>query len=208
MTPITNREGMETGEISEIQKLELFQQAIDQLEDRFMMLLIGQDENDRKTMQYFFEENLGMLIEEVCSGNPGTGTAECQTFFEELSRILGNQDLSKLDYQAKDLLRGKFTHSIKIKLSPLIVKKLESSNDMERANIFKKHFVEDQKSFLQEGEGSFMGLPDDIIPSWYTDLATRRQYEQLQRAAASDPKAAKILDDTRAQALKKLRGEE
>ena len=198
---------METMEITDIQKITMFQQAVDILEGKFMMLM-GDDKVNGPSLRYSLEENIGMLIEEICSNSPETAIADCQTAFEDLNKILGDQDLSKLDYTAADTVRGKFMHAMKIKLSPLIVKKLESGKDAELVKLYSERFAEAQKDFMQYGEGSFMAIPDNIIPSWYADLSTRRQYEQLQRDAASDPQAAKILDDVHAKTMKDLRGEE
>ena len=204
MNTTTGREAME---ITDIQKNNLFQQAMDLLEDKFMMLIRNSKVNG-PGMRYSLEQNIGMLIEEISSNNPETAVTDCQAIFEELNRIFGEQDLSKLDYKASDKIQGQFRHTMKIRLSPLIVKKLESIKDTELAKLNTEWFAKAQKQFMQFGLGSFMAIPNKIIPSWYKDLSTRRQYEQLQRDAASDPQAAKILDDVRTQTMRKLRGED
>lgn len=198
--------GMEQMKVTEVQKIELFGEAMRLLEDRFMYLA-GVSPANRAAMKYNMETNIGMLIEELCSNNPMGGVGECKDVFEELNRILGDQDLSVLHFSDKDKLRGKFVHAIKIKLSPLLAAKLESMNEVENAKQVRTWFAQDQKRFLQTGMSALLGIPDQVVPKWYTDLAKRRQYEQLQVDALSDPEAAKILRNIQSQAMHKLRGQ-
>jgi len=198
-----------TSPVTEQQKIGLYREAMTALEEKFMALY-SDDKNLADSALDSLKRAVSALIEEACAANPENGIQECQSFFQELASLFAkynNEALEKMPTKGKDELLSRLLHMINLRVTPLLINKMEKLGDKTKSKWYKDDFASTKKMFMKDGFGQWPTIGEKDVPPWFQTVTNQERFEKLQRDSISDPKAAQILKDIRTKVRRDLKGE-